>query len=87
MYGFLPIFARLMHNLPPGTRTRSTSDITLFRNDLYSDNVMSSSYVLPTLYGGDVTARWILLSGSSCMDSLDLQNILLITVLGIICSS
>ena len=55
------MFAKLMHNLPPGTRTRNTSDITRLRKDLYSDNVISSSYTLPTLYGGDVTRKMKLL--------------------------
>src|SRR3989338_9038616 len=57
MYGFLPKFATLIQALPPGTRTRCTSFQILLRNSLYSFNDISSSYSLPTLYGGEVTIK------------------------------
>ena len=76
MYGLLPRFATLMQHLPPGTRTRSTSAHTLFRNSRYSSRVRSLSYSFPTLYGGEVTMRCTLFSGSSSIFSLDLQRTL-----------
>ena len=72
----VPRLATLMQHLPPGTRTLLTSSQTVSRKPRYSSRVRFLSYSFPTLYGGEVTTRWTLLSGISSIFSLDLQMIL-----------